>query len=303
MTPSLFGAPVQFTTEQRDRWTHQLEVLWRALAGAAPGALSEDLPTLLKYFGTGVKIRALRDVTEQLPDFAAFADLPVETVLQADGAAVITPEGRILLDLLLECRRSDVGSLTQEQRMDATETARLFRSQSHRTWLEKQFDPKLSPTALGAAMYLLVNRSIGVEAALLLPRDDDMSREIADAVLPSIRAFNDALHGRPVADDGIREHWAFSQVSRFLTRYVRREVPKGADGSIYIRAGKEKALLDYLAAYLEDSDQTARAFAVGEFIETYRETRGKLSTWGLDHDDPAWTRKVGRTLVGAEHHG
>ena len=118
--------------------------------------------------------------------------------------------------------------------------ATALRSEWHARWLHKQFESPISAPVLGAALFLLINGSVGRPRALLMPSDSERDRELGAIVLPLIARFSKSLGGsEPVTDAGIRQHWIFTQLSRLLGRDVARE--RAEDGTAtFVRIGREE---------------------------------------------------------------
>ena len=262
--------------------------------GRPPGALASDLETMATLFGSGTKPRTLKDRVYALaPADEATRRLPSGVCLLVDDRALITPEGRILLDVLLELRQTGSLEIDLEHRCNALEVASDLRRGWYANWLGKQFGGSLSAPVLGAALFLLINGSIGEERALTLPLDDDSDRRLGSVVLPVIANFSERLGGRvPDTSGGVLKHWAFTQVSRLLGRDVARL--KSADGSMmFVRTGHEAAFLDDIATRLERSTAPhKRVDAVVEFVADYRRVRGYLATLGQMYEDPTRTQRI-----------
>lgn len=296
---SLFGGPTTFEPVIRDRWLQILTRSWIQLMGRPPGSLADDLEELTPYFGTGARSKTIRDRVYSLPpaDQEIFT-LPLRLLLIVDGCALITPEGRIMLDVLLNLQRTGGREIGIEVRCHALEVANSVRSNWQAVWIWKQFDGTLSAPPLGAALFLLVNGSIGQKQALLLPSDDDLDRRLGIVILPLIAAFSRRLGGKePEVAGGIRQHWAFTQVSKLLGRDVER-LPAPGGTATYVRTGRQAALLENLAVRLEKGvDPPRQELAVREFVEEYRLMRGKLAALGQMHEDPTETHRILRRLA------
>lgn len=293
---TLFGVPLVVEANQRDRWIAVLTDCWRAQMGRRPGSLADDIDELAVLFGTGSKPKTIRDkVHAQRSASVAGADeLPEPAVVVLDGVALITPEGRILLHVLVRLQRADSVVIEQDLQAFALDAALRARSTWHATWLRKQFEGSLSAPAVGAALLLLVNGSVGTELGLLLPKDADADRQLGAALMPVIAGFSSALGGKESdLSNGVRQHWAFTQISRLLGRQIAREpVPSGT--LTYIREGQEKALLEELSRRLEnlEPDPHRRREAVIALVDGYREARGALAAVGQSHEEPTATRRI-----------
>lgn len=294
MSDTLFGVPLSLEPMTVDQCVRILSRSWIELMGTQPGDLDEDLTVLARVFASGAKARVLKDAVYSLPP-ARPEDrlLPAETLVQVDGGSLITPEGRILLDVLAGLQRAGRTTIEVSEQVSALQRAVALRAMWQRTWLKKQFEGTLSAPPLGAALFLLVNGSIGPESALVLPAADADDRDLGRIVLPLIAAFSAAVGGRvPETDVGVREHWAFSQVSRILGRDVARE-PSSAGTVMYVRPGRQAPFLDEVASRLAKLvDVHRRGVAVTGLVEGYRRIRGELAALGQMHEDPTATRRI-----------
>lgn len=292
-TESLFGTPLVIEPMTRDAWIAILFRDWTTQMGRQPGPLVDDLENLASLFGAGASPKAIRDRVHVLPPADDHShDLPRAASLLIDGCAVVTPEGRIMLDVLLQLQQTASSRIDTGQQVWALSMAAGLRAHWHTTWLRKQFEGSLSASALAAALFLLVNGSVGEPRGLLLPADVNRDRELGAVILPLLAKFSHTLGGRePDLAGGIRQHWAFTQVSRLLGRQVdRKPVP---DGTLtYIRVGQDQTLLDELARRLDRADPHRRGVAVRELLEGYRRVRGVLAAYGLMHEDPTASRRI-----------
>ncbi|MFG1975519.1 hypothetical protein ACGFJC_39830 [Nonomuraea fuscirosea] len=294
MSNTLFGAPLALDAATLEQWVRILSRSWIALMGDPPGDLEADLSALAPVFASGAKPRVLKEKVYSLP--VANAEdrlLPADALAPIDGGSLITPEGRILLDVLLDLQRSGHTAIDVSQQVRALQTAIALRTRWQRTWLKNQFQGTLSAPPLGAALFLLINGSIGPEAAFILPSADGEDRQLGQIVLPLVARFSERLGGRvPETSGGVRKHWAFTQVSRILGRDVARE-PAVRGTTMYIRPDRQAAFLDEVASRLARlADIHRRREAVTGLVDGYREIRGELAAFGQMHEDPTATRRI-----------
>lgn len=297
--PVLFGAPTRLDPTAQQRWIRLLNRNWLALMGRPPGLLEADLDDMAPLFANGASPKNLKPRVYALPQAdTETQQLPRETVLIVDGCALVTPEGRILLDVLLGLQRAGACEIDADRQLFALATSSELRSEWHARWLRNQFESTISAPVLGAALFLLVNGSVGESRALLMPSDSEDDRELGNVVMPLIATFSKSLGGRaPVTDAGIRQHWVFTQLSRLLGRDVARKKTKDGTAT-YVRIGREGNLLDELASRLERvADASRRYTAVTDFTGGYRLARGRLAALGQMHEDPTMTRRITDRLL------
>jgi hypothetical protein len=299
---TLFGAPTRLDSSALQWWIRLLTKNWQALMGRPPYLLQEDLSDLAPLFGNGARVGAIKARIYSLPEAdSETRQLAQEVVLIIDGCAVITPEGRILLEVLLDMQRTGQEEIGVERQLSALSTATALRSEWYARWLRKQFESSMSPPVLGAALFLLINGSVGKPYALLAPSDSKRDRDLGAIVLPLIARFSRQLGGNaPETDTGIRQHWAFTQLSRLLGRDIARDrVEEGT--AIYVRIGRESNLLEELALRLERAaGPNSRYIAITDFTEGYRRIRGSLAARGQMHEDPTTTRRITQYLLAPE---
>jgi hypothetical protein len=297
--PTLFGVSTRLDPVTRQWWIRLLTKNWQALMGRPPHLLEVDLTDMAPLFANGASIQNLKARIYALPEAdAQTQQLPQEVLLIVDGCALVTPEGRILLDVLLNLQRTGEGEINVDRQLHALATATALRSGWHARWLQNQFESSISAPVLGAALFLLINGSVGESHALLMPSDSERDRELGAVVMPLIADFSKALGGNePAADSGIRQHWVFTQLSRLLGRDVAREKARNGTAT-FIRIGRERNLLDELSLRLERTvDANRRYTAITAFIQDYRRVRGPLAALGQMHEDPTMTRRITQVLI------
>lgn len=297
---TLFGVPTHLDPAEQARFVRELNRNWHTLMGRPVLSLESDLEALSDIFGAGVSPRSLKKHVYALPDADTESlDLPGEVVVILDGCALITPEGRIMLDVLIDMRGTGAWQIDPATQLRALDMANQRRVAWQVRWMYKQFHSPISAPVLGAALFLLVNGSVGREHALFMPRDPDFDRDLGSAVIPLVAQFSAALGGKnPAEGTGLRGHWAFTQVSRLMGRDVGRDTAKDEGAFLYIRPGREQHLLDNVAERLGKMGSQPRTHqAVLDFVDGYRARRGRLAAFGQMHEDPTRTRRITDTLI------
>lgn len=291
---TLFGAPTNIEPAKQQTWIYLLTKSWLALMDRPLGLLQSDLNDMAPLFANGTGAKSIRSRIYTLPEADAETKaLPRQAVLIVDNCALITPEGRILLDVLLDLQRIGRIEIGVEQQLFALSTATTLRSEWYSRWLHGQFESSISAPVLGAGLFLLINGSIGEHRAFLMPSNNQRDRELGLVVMPLVADFSTALGGSsPAVDEGIRQHWVFTQLSRLLGRDIARE--KTNDGTaIWIRGDRDKNLLNELATRLKQTaDPARRHTAIVDFTANYRLARGSLAAFGQMHEDPTTTRRI-----------
>src|SRR4051794_15387053 len=98
---AVFGLPEYLPRADARSMCEALETLWRACHGQAPGALRLDLELHRRFFdpvAQGKRLRAtLLTITPNVP---AHGLSPTQTIAVDEDRTLITPEGRVALELL-----------------------------------------------------------------------------------------------------------------------------------------------------------------------------------------------------------
>lgn len=296
---TLFGVSTRIEPAEQAQLVRVLSRNWQALMGRPVHSLSADLEDLSAVFGAGVSPRSLKKYVYALPDADAESlDLPGDVVVILDGCALITPEGRIMLDVLMDMRSTGTHQIDLNTQVRSLNIANQRRAAWQLRWMNRQFHSPVSAPVLGAALFLLVNGSVGREQALFLPQDSDFDRDLGALVIPLVAQFSTALGGKnPSEGIGLRGHWAFSQVSRLMGRDVDRATKTGG-AVLFVRPGREQhLLLDLTERLYKLSSQPQIHKAVITFVEEYRARRGRLAAFGQMHEDPTRTRLITNTLI------
>ena len=107
---TLFGIATRVSSADQQRWIQTLTRSWVDLRGRPPQRLETDLEWMSVIFGAGASPKTVKSLIYALPGASAeAANLPADVILIVDECALITPEGRILLDIITEIQL--IGSL------------------------------------------------------------------------------------------------------------------------------------------------------------------------------------------------
>jgi hypothetical protein len=298
---TLFGAPVVFDTHTLWVWREALERLWLGFANQAPGELPDDLARAERVFGAGASPKVLRASLDGLDPDLRFDFLPPQVAFDISGVQLITPEGRLLLEVLGAATPfgGTSWSIEPASREWALSQAVDLRSRWYRAWAERQVDGTLSAPVLGAAVFLLINRSIGPKSPLPLPHENASPSEVelSRVVIRLISDFSIDLGGKaPEFKGGLQRHWVFSQLSRYLGRYVVRQTSRHG-GNVYVRLDAEGELVEELRERLSRFAPDRVHAAVFGMAREYRSHRGQLLAAGVGREDPARTSRLVAALT------
>jgi hypothetical protein len=276
-----------------------LKAAWRAQYGQAPSTLSADLEILEDLFHSHMLAKRLRGAAEELSVIHGRRPALPEAVFIAidDQRGFVTPEGRILLDHLEGGDQFTERVLTRDSLLLAYARAADFYGTSQRQWMRKQLVGKdVRPGTLGFAMFLLVNNSVGVSHAFLLPSSPEEEEALARRVLPIVSVFSTSVGGSPVSpreSERLRSNWIITETKRQLGQYVSRT--EGRTVKFWIEEARETDLIDEIGRQLakrKDLNSVDIGNAVEASLTAYNLSRPMLASWGLSYERSAHTRRV-----------
>lgn len=281
-----------------------LKAAWRAQYGQAPSTLSADLEVLGDLFHSHMLAKRLRSAAEELSVIRGRRPALPEAVFVAidDQRGFVTPEGRILLDHL----ESEDGELvlTRDSLLLAYARAADFYGTSQRQWMRKQLTGKdVRPGTLGFAVFLLMNNSVGVSHAFLLPSSPEEEEALARRVLPVVSVFSTSVGGSPVSpreSERLRSNWIITETKRQLGQYVSRT--EGRTVQFWIEDAHETDLIDEIGRQLARRKGVSSVdveTAMEASLAAYNLSRPMLASWGLSYERSAHTRRVFNELIRA----
>lgn len=294
---TLFGAPLGFTPTGLQEWVDSLTSCWRAYAGQGPQSLSGDLNILKTIYAHGASAAKLRTTFAELPDDALQMDLPSEVALSAEGRQLITPEGRILLDVLIRLRRTDDHVIGPDEQVRALALAASTRSSWYEAWAMKQVAGSLSPAPIAAAILVLINGSTTPDRGFYLPDVDAQATEYQETVLRLLGDFSDTLGGKRPTSAPLQSHWVFTQATRVLSRDLARLNDTSSGSRVYVRPEREKYLLHDLTARLDRYPASTVARGLRGLVEGYHQHRGLIAVVSGSYERAANTRMVLASLA------
>jgi hypothetical protein len=304
--PDLLGLPLQLSRERALALVADLETAWLEQTGSYPFHLASDLDRLAPYFDPLAREATLRRRLDELP--RQTVELPREFAVDVGaGRQIVTPEGRVALDLLRRAlEQSPVASLDDQVRADALAVLADFYRRLARRRFEKvralaagEGAPML-PVAAAFALLLLVNRSTSPDRALDQSVEDPARRAVVDeAFAPALRAFAETLSGekfkerdRSLGGLSLYQGYAVTEARRRLGQRLR-----GEDGRLWIPQEDEADVLAFLARDLRrraNSDRILAAF--DRLVEQYRATLPRIANLQFAHERPSHTERLRRDL-------
>jgi hypothetical protein len=305
--PDLFGLPTQLTRERALALVAALEDAWKAQAkDAFPLDLQSDLRALTNFFDPLAREATLRRRLDDVEP--ATIDLPPVLALDAgDGRMLVTPEGRVALELLRTMLEKPGATVVVESADVAAATALV--ADFYRSLTRKRLDKvrqlaageaaPMLPVAAAFVLLLLVNRSTTRERALdQIPGDPERRAVIDDAFAPALRAFATTLSGsfkerdRTLRGLSLYQGYALTEARRRLGSRLRQE-----ESRLWIAEKDEQDVLAFLARDLSrraDSDRILVAFDA--LVDNYRMTLPRVANLQLAHERPSHTDDLRRQL-------
>jgi hypothetical protein len=211
----------------------ELERLWLAMTGRRPQTLGRDMRELERWFGPTASGAKLRERVEARAPAALNADLVPDygtrLVIEGGDSVVVTPEGRMTIDLL---RR---GAPHEEVRRELATAGGLGRI--YRRWTQYRLvevidhlegrGKRMYPVAAGAVLLLAVNGNESESRALRV--EPGQPSEVRDALKRPLDTFADAVEGRkcrPRASADLSKY-PIAHAKIRLGHAVRRERAEG----------------------------------------------------------------------------
>lgn len=297
---TLFGAPLGYTANSLAEWISVLELCWVDFAGGhRPAALAADLALLRPIFGHGAPGGKLRAAFGNLREPGARIELPADVALSSEGLDLITPEGRILLDVLHRLRRRGEFVIDAEMQTRALALAVETRTGWYESWAHKQLTGSLSLPPIAAAILILINGSATPTSGFYLPDDETAAADYETAVIDLLGNFSEALGGQRPAQSPLRNHWAFTQATRVLSRDLERTAQRGG-ARVHLRENRERHLLADLHSRLAKYPRAQVQDAVRALVDQYGRHRGLFTAVGGSNERASHTRAVVETLLHGE---
>lgn len=300
---TLFGLPRVLERDSAEALEVFLLKSWSGQQGLVPAGLENDLERMKALFSPTVTGRRLRDAVRTLPTIAAQQPSVVtdEIFLESsDGRGLVTPEGRIVLQLLQDHSKQKEVIFTIEEVAWAYEVAAdLYRNWGRDRILEALglTESRLRLPVIAFCITLLVNGTFGQEKALVIPDDERREQQLSDIIGPIIDSFVTPLETTRRRSESfrLRGGWILSETRRHLFRYISY-----TDDSIWVRQSRATALIDRLSRDLARNPKRVRREverAIDGLVEEYNRARPALASRGLAHERSSNTRTVRQELL------
>lgn len=302
---TLFGIPLALRRTDAEQLAASLTALWEQHAGGPPGELERDLSSLESLFkptARGATLRRNFARLEPAPS-ASSRFLRPPLVLGSGQSHVITPEGRIVLEVIRSVLASPDETVVLEP--DVACGAEHHAYALYREWATKRLRDVLGVSAgrdslrlpsIAAVLLLLINGSKSPDRALRR-LEEAADRERLDRALAQMGiAFWDQ-----VESSGRRDPRAFSLYSGYAWTEAARRFPRSlATNPWYVRPPEEETLLDGLVAELTRRQRFVPTDVVmGAFdalLAAYLREQPVLAGLGMSHYRAAETRRLRERL-------
>lgn len=296
-----FGLPFGLGPDEGARLLTDLRAAWVGMAKRPPGDLDRDLEWLFgTWFKPTITGGRLRTFVAGLPEAAADGAVADERlVVTIDGRRVVTPEGRVAIDLLsaaTDQQRASVRSRSQNLLLEHYRRAGRHRLDDVAKHLAGRAG-RMHPLTAGTLTFLLVNRATSPKRAIQRPKADDeqASRHLDEALAAIVSAFADEI--RP----GSRSRRHISLYSSWMLSELRRRlgwrIPDTDE--IALAEGTEDFALEFLARDLAKgklpTNKVAEAFDA--LVRAYRVRAPVLAEHGIDRERPAETARLRQRLI------
>jgi hypothetical protein len=261
-----FGLPVRMSRADAERLLAALAEAWEDQYGPLR-TVSADLNTMhRKLFKPIARESTLREAIKQAAQAGANADLPEALRLDVGGAHVITPEGRVAIEVLERALDDQSGELLELA--DRAVAAERLLLQTYRHWCRERLhrvvamaageDAPLLPAALGLVIMLLIEGAIGAGAALVQARgvEPDVFER---SIIAGVAAFALAVDAAAEWDErhfSLYGGYALTEARRRLQALVlepptRRPSPAAPAKRVYIQEGERDAVIGFIGRDLQ----------------------------------------------------
>lgn len=304
---AMLGVPASFKWSLGSQWLEIARQVWWTQHGSEMSSLEGDLVALLDWFNpnrTGKRLRAqLANLRATPGSPPSLGEEPDRLFMQVgEGRFLITPEGRVLAEVIRECLGR---GQTEWCVLDETDLARgvgmllsTYRGLTRQrledvlallTGASKQ---TLRPAAAGLLLVLLINRNTAEERPLRKFLDDrSVANRVTTALAEPAAAYARAFAGGEsdsVDAVNVYRGWAYGELARRLGPTF-----KDSDDQLYLSdpSRAEARLIEDIES--RPADQRARIpVALDAALNAYHSVRPFLSAAAIAFDRPANTKAL-----------
>jgi hypothetical protein len=277
------------------------------VAGRPTSDLGRDLSLLVeRYFdpvAQGGRLRReldkVRAVAEEAPYLSELLLIPT-----GDGHRLITPEGRVVLELLRTAllREGEDVILPDDARWSLEhQLLDLYRKISrHRLAsvlsLRAGDAAPLLPPAVATILLLLLNRSTSPGRAITRPAEAAARQHLDEALASPVLAFANALAPgkRKLEHISLYSGYPLTEARRRLSAQLSTDPAR-----LYVRANSEDEVLrcDERELAKRRLPETRVTEAYDRMVDAYRESASALAAFGIGYERPADTRRLRERLL------
>jgi hypothetical protein len=302
---SLFGVPLAMRRADAEQLVAALGAKWQSQMRHPPRTLERDLELLKVIFNPTARGSTVRRIVVDLPQDSEVRSrfLRPPLVLGSGEARAITPEGRIVLEIVRVALEApgDVVVLEPDSVYAAEHRAYVLYRDLSTTRLRDVLSvsegrESLRLPSIAAVLLLLVNGSTTSDQALRrLPEARDQER--LDGALSRVGlAFWDALE-----ETGQHDARAFSLYSGYAWTEAARRFPRAvATNPWYVRGDNYDELLRGLVSELSRPHRyissEAASKALKSLIDTYQREQSVLAGLGMSHYRAVTARRLQERL-------
>jgi hypothetical protein len=308
----LLGLPSSVDARSAQGWVGTLKSIWEHQFGRPPTALNEDLAALDTFFNPTRKGEAVRTALSKVvagrldPENLPVSESDDRFVLAAgSNRFLVTPEGRVLLECLIDGLRRRQGPWIECDPAVASDGVRLlmlrYRQMSrHRlrdviALLSGDSKQTMRPAVAGLLLVLLLNRNTAAGRPLRkYPDDRDTARSLTAALADITAAYARTFGGEADAVNAVDVYrgWAYGELARRLG-----DTMVNTDAELYLTDEDHalRRLTDDIAG--RPSDIRSRVpSAVDAALAAYSRQLPIISALGVAFERPSHTRRIAESV-------
>lgn len=301
---TLFRVPLVLPLGEAKELHSELGNAWKTQHKTVPAGLISDLERLMRLFNPNATGATVRRLLEDLPLVSLQSPHSSDTLLipiDPTGRGVVTPEGRVLYEVLSRRIPNAIQGRVEVGDGDASGALNLLHNLyegrvRHRLLqvakLQRGEGGALHPWSAGLLLVLLVNRSTSSERAIVRPRDAALVAEVDAAIRAPVVAFADAVSpssGRRQQHLSLYSGYALTEARRRFKNVIHLE-----DDRLYLEEAAAQDVVDFIAKDLRRRgvDLARVADAFDNLVEAYRSVKGKLALLGSAFERPSDTSRL-----------
>jgi hypothetical protein len=261
----------------------ELSAIWRTMFGRDPGSLQGDLEALGMWFDHPSERRLLEQIAELEPvswqsELAAFEPPPI--LVLAEERAVVTPEGRVLLEGL-RAEGSDTAPAALSETLLETYRGWAYGPLIRAGDLVEGRRDRMKAVSMAVATVLMAYGADASERALVI--SGQQTPAATEALRQPLLAMKRALGEEPRLKDPF-EGFPLTHAKRHLGSDLHRQPKTGRPLRLWLEGDRLEAIAERLAGELVRRRGLSRQEARRVFeatIDSYLEQQAALARHGL----------------------